>query len=193
MQTLFQFHCAPGAAPAAVGGRPRGVDGGWRGEPEEERGASPLRDREGEERHRWRGAGAAGPRGVGGTRGRRSWWCERRARGCAHRGSERRGRGLGWRAASCSHCWRGAGAAGPRGVGGFRANTARPRSGFREHGKASGRVRQPRHARALPGGGGQALNLANVSPWRIQSLVARGAGWSVLGEVKTNLAEKENG
>ena len=64
MQTLFQFHGAPGAAPAAVGGRPRSVDGGWRGEPEEERGASPLRDRERKERHRWRGAGAAGLRGV---------------------------------------------------------------------------------------------------------------------------------
>ena len=63
MQTLFQFHGAPGAAPAAVGGRPRGVDGG--------------------ERHRWLEAGAAGLRGVGGTRGRRSGWCKRREREAA--------------------------------------------------------------------------------------------------------------
>ncbi len=41
--------------------------------------------------------------------------------------------------------------------------------------------------------GGRARNLADVSPWSIQSVVARGAGWSVLGEVKTHLAEKENG
>ena len=57
---------------------------------------------------------------------------------------------------------------GARGAGqpkrsGFRANTARPRSGFREHGKAGGRVRQPRHARAVPGG-------ASAQPGRRKSL-----------------------
>ena len=61
---------------------------------------------------------------------------------------------------------------GARGAGspkrsGFRANTARPLSGFREHGKAGGRVLQ----RGLFWGR-RALYLADVSPWSIRSVVA---------------------
>ena len=189
MQTLFQFHGAPGAAPAAVGGRPRGVDGGWRGEPEEERGASPLLDREGEERHHWRGAGAAGLRGVGGTRGRRSAWCKRKEREAARTAAWSSGAGGSGGAQALART-AGVGLARralwelvAREEGGARGAGRAKRSGFRCGNRAMRRLFW----------GGRARNLADVSPWSIKLVVARGAGWSVLGEVKRHLAEKENG
>ena len=73
-------------------------------------------------------------------------------------------------------------------------------SGRTRQGLAAGSVNTARRVggcgnRAMLGlfRGGRVRNLADVSPWSIQSVVARGAGWSILGEVKTHLAEKENG
>jgi hypothetical protein len=173
----FSFTARPGRRPRSSSGSPRHPPSTPLGLPPTATGASPLRDREGEERHRWRGAGAAGLRelaaradgGAGGIRGEReaartaAWSSGAGDSGGAQALPRTAGMELARRARGelVARADGGARGAGQAKRSGFLANTARPRSGFRKNGKAGGRVRQPRHA--VPGG-------ASAQPGRRKSL-----------------------